>query len=183
VEFDGGLSIPLNPSLCFFGLFTINSIEFKPIPSNLLDSFRVLDYIPPDFKKIIHGYFVLLGFDVYSSKEFTEKFMLFLTFLNEELFKCHYMINGGIGKTVFHDLLGDSKGNINYLKKITRLSIGSVMRILNHCMKVFIEKKSFVREELLWKAINFYFKGTINSNEQNLIANLYSNIFNYRNLQ
>ena len=183
MDFDGNLSIPLNPSLCFFGLFSMNSMGFKPISSNLSDSFRVLDYIPPDFKKIIHGYFVFFGFDLYNSKEFTEKFMFFLTFFDEKLFKCHYMINGGLGKRAFYDLCGDFEGNINYFQKITCFSIGSVMRILNYCKRVFVEKKSSVREELLWKAINLYFKGTITGNEQNLIANLFSNIFNYRNLQ
>ena len=181
-DIDLGISIPLNRDVCYLGSFE-TQLDLKPIPLNFLDSFRILDFYSPDYKKIIHGYFVFMDFDVYNSKEFTDKFMLFITFLNPELFKCHYMINGGLSKKDYIEMMGDNEGNYNNFVKISCFTAGSVIRILEYCRNVYLEKKEMIKEEILWRAIAKYFKGSISSNCINIVGNLFSNIFNYRNLQ
>lgn len=179
VEIEPNLSIFLNKDLAFIGTFDYKSNK-ESFPSHLLDSFRTIDFYLPNIKKIIHAGFVVLGFDSIQSTEFSDKFILFLNLINESLFKCHYMINGGLSKKDFKEILSNyHKGESEVLCS----SFGRAKRIIEYCKDVFLDKKTTNTEEILWKAIANYFKGILSANNLNIVANIFSNIFNYKNMQ
>lgn len=179
-EIEPNLSIFLDKEVAFMGTFNYTSLKREDLPAYFLDSFRVMDYFSPDFKKVIHAYFILLGFDVFGSTQFTEKFLLFLSFINENLFKCHYMINGGLSKKESEEIFSEYQGNS--FKKIGS-SFGTALRIIEYCRAIFLEKKDLVKEEILWKSVVSYYKGILSTNNINIVANLFSNIFNFKNIQ
>lgn len=179
-DLDLGLSLYVNKEAGFFGSFDLKEglNDIGGFPQCLLDSFRVIDYYTPDIKRITHGYFVLFDFEEAFSNDFTEKFLLFLSFLDRKVLQCHYMVNGGLMKRDFNTF---SKGND--LGKALSLSLGGIIRVLETCKGLFLEKTGLSKEVILWKALEGCLKGIIIGKSANLIGNLYSNIFNYRELK
>lgn len=178
-EIEPNINIFLNRDVAFMGTFNYSAKREDLLP-HFFDSFRVVDYFSPDLKKIIHAYFILLGFDVFGFTQFTEKFLLFLGFIDENLFRCHYMINGGLSKKESEEIFSEYQGNS--LKKLGG-SFGTALRIIEYCRNIFLEKKDLVKEEILWKGVVSYYKGILSANNMNIVANLFSNIFNFKNIQ
>jgi len=178
VDLDNGMTITLHRDFAVLGLLTENpgKLNSQSLPSNLLDSFRIFDYCPPDIKRIIQGYLIFFGLELQIAKDLGEKIMIFASLLNKHLFKCHYMINGGISKGDFKDLSSE-----NTLSNYNKLSIISMFKVLDFCKSDVLEKKIPFNEEMLWKAISRFFKGVLTGNQQNLLGNLFSNVFNFRN--
>ena len=181
VDLDNGITISLHKDFAVLSMMNVSQYkpnDFQAMPSNFLDAFRILEYCPPDIKKIIEGYLRFFGLEPQNVQDLSEKIVLFTSLLNKNLLRCNFMINGGISRADFKDLMLE-----NSTPHFNKPSFVSVFRVLDFCKNEILDKKHPFNEEMLWKAVSRVFRGILNSNQQNLIGNLFSNVFNFRHFQ